>query len=103
MIDQKTYRKKLNYGFSEMKLRIYMQTSILAVLIFTAIFIALRLLTAKYPTHSDVFWIGVECGALAILLFGILLLGFYLLTRLAIQSDKPKQRFFEKQIIQNIV
>jgi len=28
--------------------------------------------------------------------YSLILLGFYLLTRLAIQSAKPKQRFFEK-------
>jgi hypothetical protein len=45
-----------------MKLIVYMQATVSAVLIFTAIFIAWRLLTAKYPTHSDVFWIGAEFG-----------------------------------------
>lgn len=34
----------------------------------TSIVVFHRLITADYPTHSDVFYMGVECGALGVFL-----------------------------------
>jgi len=33
-----------------------------------SILITWRLFTAEYPTHSDVFFMGVECGVLVVVL-----------------------------------
>ena len=55
-----------------------------------SILITQRLLTAKYPTHSNVFFMGVECGVLVIVLFVCLFLVCLSLYRLAILLHKPK-------------
>jgi len=47
-----------------------------------SILITQRLFTAKYPTHSDVFFMGVECGALAVVLLVCIFLTCLLLYRL---------------------
>jgi hypothetical protein len=44
------------------------------LLFVASILIAFRLLTAEYPTHSDVFYMGVEFGALVILFLVCLIL-----------------------------
>jgi hypothetical protein len=49
-----------------------------------------RFLTIKYPTHSDVFIIGVEAGVLAILLLVYMSLTGYFLYRLAVLPPKRK-------------
>ena len=35
---------------------------LMSFLVFVAFFSGLRLITGNYPTHSDVFYKGVECG-----------------------------------------
>jgi len=60
------------------------------VLIFAAISIAWQLLTTKYPTHSDVFWMGVECGVLGILSLGLFASGLFLLYHAAVRLLKRK-------------
>lgn len=44
------------------------------ILIAASILFAQRLFTAGYPTHSDVFFLGVECGVLLSALIGCLVL-----------------------------
>lgn len=61
------------------------------MLIFAAIFIAWPLLTTEYPTHSDVFWTGVQCGVLGILSLGFFAIGLFLLFRLTVRLLKPKR------------
>jgi hypothetical protein len=51
-----------------------------------------RLMTAKYPTHSDVFFMGVEAGALAILLLACLSLISCFLYRLIVLSSKKDEK-----------
>ena len=49
------------------------------VLAVISISIIWQLLTADYPTHSDVFFMGVEAGVLAVmLLVCLVLIGFFL-------------------------
>jgi hypothetical protein len=50
------------------QLKAVILSAIILLLITVSIFIASRLLTANYPAHSDVFYMGVECGALAAIL-----------------------------------
>jgi hypothetical protein len=66
-----------------MSLRKYFLLGIIAFLSVVSVSILWRLLTVKYPTHSDVFFMGVEAGALAILLLACLSLICYFLYRLA--------------------
>jgi hypothetical protein len=65
---------------------VYVVVSI--ILILTAISIILYLLTTKFPTHSDVFWIGVQTGALGVLSLIFLTFGLLLLYRVAIWLHK---------------
>ena len=53
-----------------------------ALLAIVSISIAWQLLTADYPTHSDVFFLGVEAGALGVVLLVCLVLTGFLLYRL---------------------
>lgn len=41
-----------------------------AIILFFVVSISItwRLFTAEYPTHSDVFFMGVECGVLVVVL-----------------------------------
>jgi len=73
-----------------MSLRKYVLLGVTAFLGVVSISILWRLLTVKYPTHSDVFFMGVEAGALAILLLVCLSLISYFLYRLAVLSLKKK-------------
>jgi hypothetical protein len=65
---------------------------VLAILIIILAIIAAstgwRLITARYPTHSDVFYMGVECGALAIILLISLFLISLLTYRLILLHQK---------------
>ena len=61
---------------------------IVLLLVVTSVLIAQRLLTAEYPTHSDVFFMGVECGVLGVVLFMCLFLICLILYRLA--ARKPE-------------
>jgi hypothetical protein len=49
-----------------------------------------RFLTVNYPTHSDVFFMGVEAGALAILLLVCVVLIGYFLFRVTLLSSRRK-------------
>lgn len=57
----------------------HVMLGIVASLSIISIAVAWRFLTVKYPTHSDVFFMGVEAGALAVLLFAcVSLIGYFL-------------------------
>jgi len=66
-------------------------------LIFVAVSIAWQLFTTKYPTHSDVFWMGVECGALGILSLGFLAFGLFFIYRLSSAIAQAKRQSKESQ------
>jgi hypothetical protein len=51
-------------------------------LVVVGVSIVWHFLTANYPTHSDVFFLGVEAGALASVLLSCLLLIAFFLYRL---------------------
>jgi hypothetical protein len=62
-----------------MFLRSYVLLGGIALLAVVSISIVWQLLTANYPTHSDVFFMGVEAGVLAtVLLVCLALIGFSL-------------------------
>lgn len=46
------------------------------MMILFSLYNILQLITTKYPTHSDVFWLGVQCGVIGT--FSILLLESFL-------------------------
>jgi hypothetical protein len=71
-----------------MFLRKYVLLGVIAFLGIVSILILWKLLTTGYPTHSDVFFMGVEAGALAILLLICLSLASYFLYRLAVLSSR---------------
>jgi len=59
--------------------RSYVLLGTIAFLAILSISIVWQLLTANYPTHSDVFFIGVEAGFLsAVLLICLVLIGYFL-------------------------
>ena len=71
-----------------MFLRSYILLGVIALLAIVSISIVWQLLTANYPTHSDVFFMGVEAGVLAVvLLICLVLIGFFLY-RLIVLSKK---------------
>lgn len=47
------------------------------ILIFTTVLIIYHLLTTKFPTHSDVFWIGVQVGVLGTISLIFLIIGLF--------------------------
>jgi hypothetical protein len=56
----------------------YVSLGIIILLVILSILILWQLLTANYPTHSDVFFMGVEAGALGIvLLLSLFLIGLF--------------------------
>ncbi|MDH5461122.1 MAG: hypothetical protein OEZ29_01440 [Candidatus Bathyarchaeota archaeon] len=55
---------------------------VIIALMVASILFAHRLLTAGYPTHSDVFFLGVEGGVFLSALIGCLVLICWLLYRL---------------------
>jgi hypothetical protein len=65
-----------------MSLKKYLLSGATVVLAIISISIIWQLLTADYPTHSDVFFMGVEAGALAVVLLVCLSLMGFLLYRL---------------------
>ena len=71
-----------------MFLRSYILLGVIALLAFVSISIVLRLFTANYPTHSDVFFMGVEAGVLAVVLLVCLVLIGFFLYRLIVLSTK---------------
>ena len=57
----------------------YILLTAIALLTIGSIAIVWELLTANYPTHSDVFFMGVEAGFLTVmLLVCLVLIGFFL-------------------------
>lgn len=60
------------------------------VLIAASVLFAQRLLTAGYPTHSDVFYLGVEAGVLLGALMVCLVLICWFLYRLFIVEKRDK-------------
>ena len=69
-----------------LSLRKYVLLGVTAFLGIASISILWRLLAVRYPTHSDVFFMGVEAGVLAISLLVCLFLIGYFLYRLAKMS-----------------
>jgi dolichyl-phosphate-mannose--protein O-mannosyl transferase len=65
-----------------MSLRKYLLSGATVVLAIISISIIWQLLTADYPTHSDVFFMEVEAGALAVVFLVCLSLTGFLLYRL---------------------
>ena len=64
----------------------YVSLGVIIVLVIVSILFTQRLFTAEYPTHSDVFFMGVECGVLVIVLLLYLFLICLLLYRLVARS-----------------
>jgi hypothetical protein len=60
------------------------------ILVLAAVFIILHLLTTEFPTHSDVFWTGVQVGALAALTLILLAFGLFSIHRVAAGLHKHK-------------
>jgi len=52
----------------------YALLSAIVFLVIVSVLVTHRLFTAEYPTHSDVFFMGVECGVLVCMLLGSLFL-----------------------------
>jgi hypothetical protein len=72
-----------------MFLRSYVRPGVIALLAIVSISIVWQLMTANYPTHSDVFFMGVEAGVLAaVLLVCLVLIGIFLYRLMAL----PKRR-----------
>jgi hypothetical protein len=73
--------------------RKHVRLGVIALLAIVSVFIVGQLLTADYPTHSDVFFMGVEAGVLAtVLLVALVLIGFFLL-RLTASEGNLRQVF----------
>ena len=66
----------------------YILLSAIALLAIVSTSIVWKLLTANYPTHSDVFFMGVEAGVLGIVLLVCLVLIGFFLYRLIVFSTK---------------
>jgi len=63
---------------------------VISLIIFFAIVTSIiwYFLTTKFPTHSDVFWLGVQAGALGVLAIIFLILGLLFLHRFVITARK---------------
>ncbi len=67
----------------------YILLTAIALLAIVSISIVWELLTANYPTHSDVFFIGVEAGVLAAaLLVCLVLIGFFIYRLIALSTKR---------------
>jgi uncharacterized membrane protein len=78
-------------GMIKKETRSYLLLAIIIVLVIASVIFAHRLLTAGYPTHSDVFYMGVECGILLMMFLVCLSLIFsflYLLSERVIAEPK---------------
>jgi uncharacterized membrane protein YcjF (UPF0283 family) len=72
-----------------MSLRSYFFLGVVVLLAIVSISIVWQLLTANYPTHSDVFFTGVEAGVLAVVLLVCLaLIGFFLYRLVALSKKR---------------
>ena len=57
----------------------YVLLGAIILLLIISILIIWELLTANYPTHSDIFFMGVQCGVLiVVLLVSLVLIGLFL-------------------------
>lgn len=70
----------------------YVLLAVIILFIIVGILITQRLFTAEYPTHSDVFFMGVECGVLVVVLLVCLFLICLLLYRLLQKSYSRTKR-----------
>lgn len=70
----------------------YFFLGVVVFLFVISISIVWQLATTQYPTHSDIFYMGVEFGALAMLLLVCIVLISLLLYRLATLSRKSGLR-----------
>ena len=69
--------------------RRYILLTAIALLVIVTISIVWKLLTADYPTHSDVFFMGVEAGVLAaMLLVCLVLISFFLYRLIVLPIDR---------------
>lgn len=74
-----------------MFLRSYVLLGAVSLLAIVSVSIVWQLLTTSYPTHSDVFFMGVEAGVLAaMLLVCLVLIGFFL-RRLMVLPKKARR------------
>jgi hypothetical protein len=76
-----------------MSLGKYLLSGATVVLAVISVSVIWQLLTADYPTHSDVFFMGVEAGALVVVLLVCLSLMSFLLYRIVTIPKKKKNRF----------
>jgi len=51
------------------------------ILILFSLYNAFQLATTKYPTHSDVFWLGVQFGAIGVISIFLFVIGVLLIFR----------------------
>jgi len=71
----------------------YILLTAISLLAIVSISIVWELLTANYPTHSDVFFMGVEAGVLAaMLLVCLVLIGFFLHRLIVLPKRTMKTR-----------
>jgi len=70
----------------------YVLLALITLFVIISILITQRLLTAEYPTHSDVFFMGVECGVLVVVLLICLFLICLLLYCLVPKSYSRTKR-----------
>ena len=66
----------------------YVISGVIILLVFVSISIIFRFLNSGYPTHSDVFFMGVEAGFLAFALLASLFLIAFFLYQLAVALRK---------------
>ena len=60
----------------------YVLVAFIIILFFLSVSILWTFLTTDYPTHSDVFFMGVECGVLVVVLLVCIFLIWLFLYRL---------------------
>jgi hypothetical protein len=71
-----------------LRLKGYLPLGAIILLIIVSASIIWLLFTANYPTHSDVFFMGVEAGALAaVLLVCLFLTGFFLYRLIVLKNQ----------------
>jgi len=66
----------------------YVISGVIILLAFVSISIIFRFLSSDYPTHSDVFFMGIEAGFLAFVLLTSLFLIVFFLYQLAMVLRK---------------
>jgi uncharacterized membrane protein len=78
--------------------RSHVLLGVVALLTIVGISIAWQLVTSNYPTHSDVFIMGLEAGVLAVVLLLCLFLNGFLIYRLIMLPSKKKERKSNNEI-----